>query len=188
MTDPVTEASVLATSSMVITTNDSVWTLEVEQPRSCFITPVVCDRRWWWPLNAKWVGGLAMQTVNWVLTTQTFTDYLSGNYCFLCRDFKNLRGCDDCFCYITAKFAGISNKLSRPVVVILERRKRNFFYLRILLLVMWDIEVYQILAPSLDFSFWWPQFPSCMFLYILPERYCKRDLSSQWLGSNKHWD
>lgn len=90
-------------------------------------TPVVCDRRWWWPLNAKWVCGLAMQTVNWVLTTQTFADYLSGNDCFLCRDFKNLCGCDDWFCYITAKFVGFSNKLSRPVVVILERKKRNFF-------------------------------------------------------------
>ena len=173
---------------MVLTTNDSVWTLEVATTQKLLYTPVVCDWRWWWPLNVKWVGGLAMQTVNWVLTTQTFSDCLSGNDCFLCRDFKNLCGCDDCFCSITAKFAGVSNKLSRTVVI-LERKKDNkLFCLRILLLVMWDIEVYQILTSLLDFSLRWPQFPSRTFLCILPERCCKRDLSSQWLGKNKYWD
>jgi len=77
-----------------------------------------------------------------VLTTLTFSDSLGRNDCFLFRDFKNLRGCDDCFCNITAKCAGVSNKLS-SVVVILERKKeKKLSYLRILLLVIWDIEVY----------------------------------------------
>lgn len=72
--DPVTEASVLATSSMVLTTNDSVWTLEVGTTQKLLHSPVVCDWRWWWPLHVKWVSGLAMQTVNRVPITQTFSD------------------------------------------------------------------------------------------------------------------
>lgn len=126
MVDPVTEVSVLATSSMALMTDDPVWTLEVGTTQKLLHTPVVCDWRWWWPLNVKWVGGLAMQTVNWVLITRTFSGYLSGNNCFLCRDFKKLCGCDDCFCNTAAKFAGISNKLPRAVVI-LERKKINFF-------------------------------------------------------------
>lgn len=122
--DPVTEVSVLVTSSVVLTTNDSVWTLEVGTTQKLLHTPVVCDWRWWWwPLNTKWVSGIA---VNWALITQSFLGCLSGNDCFLCRDLKIPCGFDDCFCNITAEFGGVSNKLSRAVVI-LERKKINFF-------------------------------------------------------------
>lgn len=57
---------------------------------------------------------------------------------------KTSHGCDDCFCNVTAKSAGAYNKPPR-VVVILEGKKGNkLFYWRIPLLVMWNIEVYQI--------------------------------------------
>lgn len=42
-----------------------------------------------------------------------------------------MSGCVDWFCSITAKFAGVSNKLSRVVVVLERKKERNFFYLRI---------------------------------------------------------
>lgn len=48
----------------------------------------------------------------------------------------------DWFCNITAKFAGVSNKISKMVVVLERRKKRKekkLFYLRIWVLVTWDI-------------------------------------------------
>lgn len=64
------------------------------------------------------------------------------------------------------------------------KKEKKLLLLRTLS-IAWNIEVHQILASLLAFSFWWPQLPSCPFHSIFPECCCKKYLPSQSLGEEQ---